>query len=172
MLNEYFKAYEAGGYSPKLLKPEDVEPGTIVVTEEDDNKRLQFARMQVMGTGKKVEVNKNGLLLQQELVLQSSIRSFSFFVYYRTWFRKRNFFCNAKPAKVWATMKPSFQWRQLSTVKSTYGLINTGRENRAISIACILVSNGTSTIKLTTTWIIRLRKLCRATNLIYSIRIL
>lgn len=57
MLNEYFKAYEAGGYSPKLLSPDEVEPGTIVVTEEDDNKRLEFARMQVLGTGRKVEVN-------------------------------------------------------------------------------------------------------------------
>lgn len=56
ILNEYFKAYEAGEYSPKLLKPEDVEPGTIVVTEEDDNKRLEFARIQVTGAGKKIEV--------------------------------------------------------------------------------------------------------------------
>lgn len=56
MLNEYFKAYEAGGYSPKLLRPEEVEPGTIVVTEEDDSKRLEFARLQVTGQAKKVEV--------------------------------------------------------------------------------------------------------------------
>lgn len=56
MLNEYFKAYEAGGYSPKLLRAEEVEPGTIVVTEEDDVKRLEFARLQVTGAGKKVEV--------------------------------------------------------------------------------------------------------------------
>lgn len=56
MLNEYFKAYEAGGYSPKLLRPEEVEPGTIVFTEEDDNKRLEFARLQIIGTGRKVEV--------------------------------------------------------------------------------------------------------------------
>lgn len=56
MLNEYFKAYEAGGYSPKLLRPEEVEPGTIVFTEEDDVKRLEFARMQVIGTGRKTEV--------------------------------------------------------------------------------------------------------------------
>ncbi|KAJ8932562.1 hypothetical protein NQ318_011204 [Aromia moschata] len=55
MLNEYFDAYEAGGYSPKFLTPEDVEPGTIVVTEEDDLKRLEYARLQVVGSGKKVE---------------------------------------------------------------------------------------------------------------------
>lgn len=57
MLNEYFTAYEAGNYSPKLLNPNELEPGTIVVTEEDDNKRLEFARMQVTGMGKKVEVS-------------------------------------------------------------------------------------------------------------------
>lgn len=57
MLNECFSAYEAGGYSPKLLSPDELEPGTIVVSEEDDNKRLEFARMQVLGTGKKVEVS-------------------------------------------------------------------------------------------------------------------
>lgn len=58
MLSEYFAAYEAGGYSPKFLSPDEVEPGTIVVTEEDDLKRLEFARIQVVGTGKKVEVKK------------------------------------------------------------------------------------------------------------------
>ncbi|RZC34218.1 cactin [Asbolus verrucosus] len=68
VLNEYFDAYEAGGYSPKFLAPEDIEPGTIVVTEEDDLKRLEFARMQVSGSGKKVEnvITKEELLLQRE----------------------------------------------------------------------------------------------------------
>lgn len=56
MLNECFKAYEAGGYSPVFLGIEDIEPGTIVVAEEDDSKRLEFARLQVQGSGKKVEV--------------------------------------------------------------------------------------------------------------------
>ncbi|KAJ8938745.1 hypothetical protein NQ314_011342 [Rhamnusium bicolor] len=55
MLNEFFNAYQAGGYSPKFLGVEDIEPGTIVVTEQDDNKRLEFARIQVVGSGKKVE---------------------------------------------------------------------------------------------------------------------
>lgn len=59
MLNECFGAYQAGGYSPKFLNAEDIEPGTIVVTEEDDTKRLEFARMQVVDSGKKVEVNKS-----------------------------------------------------------------------------------------------------------------
>lgn len=58
MLNECFNAYQAGGYSPKFLNPDDIEPGTIVVMEEDDIKRLEFARMQVVDSGKKVEVGK------------------------------------------------------------------------------------------------------------------
>ncbi|XP_018564952.1 cactin [Anoplophora glabripennis] len=68
MLNECFNAYQAGGYSPKFLNPDDIEPGTIVVTEEDDVKRLEFARMQVVDSGKKVEnvITKEELLLQKE----------------------------------------------------------------------------------------------------------
>lgn len=68
MLSEYFDAYEAGGYSPKFLNPEDIEPGTIVVTEEDDTKRIEFARHQVSNSGKKVEsvITKEELLLQRE----------------------------------------------------------------------------------------------------------
>lgn len=53
LLNECFAAY---CHSPRLLTPDEVEPGTIVVSEEDDMKRLEFARIQVVGTGKKLEV--------------------------------------------------------------------------------------------------------------------
>ncbi|KAJ8924137.1 hypothetical protein NQ315_006921, partial [Exocentrus adspersus] len=68
MLNEYFSAYQTGGYSPKFLAAEDIEPGTIVVSEEDDLKRLEFARLQVLNNGKKVEnvITKEELLLQKE----------------------------------------------------------------------------------------------------------
>ncbi|XP_056643411.1 splicing factor Cactin [Diorhabda sublineata] len=67
-LNECFHAYQAGGYSPKFLTPDEIEPGTIVVMEEDDNKRLEFARLQVVGKGKKVEnvITKEELMLQKE----------------------------------------------------------------------------------------------------------
>ncbi|XP_060535456.1 splicing factor Cactin [Cylas formicarius] len=68
ILNECFNAYQGGGYSPKLLTPEQIEPGTIVVSEEDDLKRLEFARLQVTDKGKKVEnvITKEELLLQKE----------------------------------------------------------------------------------------------------------
>lgn len=58
MLTECFQDYERGGYSPVFLTPNQLEPGTIVVTEEDDLKRLDFARLQVLGTGSKIEVIK------------------------------------------------------------------------------------------------------------------
>ncbi|KAL1517385.1 hypothetical protein ABEB36_001154 [Hypothenemus hampei] len=68
ILNECFAAYQNGGYSPKLLIPEELEPGTIVVTEEDDNKRLEFARLQVTDKGRKLEnvITKEELMLQKE----------------------------------------------------------------------------------------------------------
>ncbi|XP_030765831.1 cactin [Sitophilus oryzae] len=68
ILNECFILYQNGGYSPKLLSPDEIEPGTIVVTEEDDTNRLEFARMQVTAKGKKVEnvITKEELLLQKE----------------------------------------------------------------------------------------------------------
>ncbi|CAH1169514.1 unnamed protein product [Phaedon cochleariae] len=68
MLNEYFNAYQTGGYSPKFLSADKLEPGTIVVTEEDDLKRLEFARLQIVGSGKKVEnvITKEEIQLQKE----------------------------------------------------------------------------------------------------------
>lgn len=69
LLNECFLAFENGGYTPKLLTPEQIEPGTIVVTEEDDNKRLEFARSQVIGTGKKVEVSFISSMLKSYLLI-------------------------------------------------------------------------------------------------------
>lgn len=55
MLTESFDQYESGGYSPKYMSQSDLEPGTIVVLEEDDLQRLEFARNQVLSTGRKVQ---------------------------------------------------------------------------------------------------------------------
>lgn len=54
MLDECFADYDNGEYSPKYWRSNHLEPGTIVVTEEDDSKRLEFARLQVLGKGNKV----------------------------------------------------------------------------------------------------------------------
>lgn len=44
--------YRAGSYSPRLLRPEELEPGTLLIDAEDDEKRLEFLRQQLMGTGR------------------------------------------------------------------------------------------------------------------------
>lgn len=43
--------YESGCYSPRLLKSEELEPGTLLIDEYDDSRRLEFARQQLVGTG-------------------------------------------------------------------------------------------------------------------------
>lgn len=70
LMKECIDAYETGCYSPKLFSPSELEPGTIVVLEEDDLKRLQFARLQVTSTGKKME----STLTKEELELQKEAR--------------------------------------------------------------------------------------------------
>lgn len=57
MLSESFAEYESGGYSPQYLSQSQLDPGTLVMNEEEDLQRLMFARMQVQGTGSRVEVS-------------------------------------------------------------------------------------------------------------------
>lgn len=70
LLNECFASYENGAYSPKFLSPEQLEPGTIVVSEEDDLKRLEFARTHVINSGKKIE----NVMTKEEIMLQNEAR--------------------------------------------------------------------------------------------------
>ena len=48
--------YNAALYSPQYVSMDSLEPGTIIVTEEDDLSRLKFAREQVQKSGSRVEV--------------------------------------------------------------------------------------------------------------------
>jgi len=43
--------YQAGNYSPQLIRPSDLPPDTIVFDAADDIKRLEFARHQILVTG-------------------------------------------------------------------------------------------------------------------------
>lgn len=43
--------YDAGNYSPQLIRPSDLPPDTIVFDTADDIKRLEFARHQILVTG-------------------------------------------------------------------------------------------------------------------------
>lgn len=58
MLSESFADYESGGYSPAYTSQSHLDPGTFVINEEDDLQRLEFARIQVQGTGSRVEASK------------------------------------------------------------------------------------------------------------------
>lgn len=45
MVRESFDDYEAGGYSPVYVDISTLEPGTLVVNEEEDAQRLHYARL-------------------------------------------------------------------------------------------------------------------------------
>ena len=53
---QYYDEYDAGGYSPRLLRPSDLEPDQLVYDPEDDIKRLEYARNHVMKTGRTVRL--------------------------------------------------------------------------------------------------------------------
>lgn len=55
MLSESFRDYEAGGYSPTYIPYTQLEPGTLVTQEDEDNQRLEYARQQVLSTGRKIQ---------------------------------------------------------------------------------------------------------------------
>lgn len=60
MLSESFADYDSGQYSPQYLSLSDLEPGTLITAEEDDVKRLAFARLQVQqGTSSNSQVCDN-----------------------------------------------------------------------------------------------------------------
>lgn len=43
--------YQNGGYSPTLLRADDLPFDTFIITQEEDVKRIEFQRKQVLGTG-------------------------------------------------------------------------------------------------------------------------
>lgn len=55
LLSESFREYEAGGYSPTYTPYSQLEPGTFVTQEDEDNQRLEYARQQVLNTGRKIQ---------------------------------------------------------------------------------------------------------------------
>lgn len=44
--------YDAGGYSPKLLRQADLEIDSVVYDPADDMRKLELARQQVLSTGR------------------------------------------------------------------------------------------------------------------------
>lgn len=43
--------YQAGNYSPILIRQDDLPVDTFIITQKEDNKRMQLKRAQVLGTG-------------------------------------------------------------------------------------------------------------------------
>jgi len=56
MLQDSFTEYSTGEYSPVYLQMFDLEPGTLVCQEQEDEQRLSYARATMLGTGRRVEV--------------------------------------------------------------------------------------------------------------------
>jgi hypothetical protein len=52
LMEEHYKEYEAGNYSPKLIRPMDVDIDKVVYDPADDMKKLEYMRQQVLKTGK------------------------------------------------------------------------------------------------------------------------
>jgi Cactus-binding C-terminus of cactin protein/Conserved mid region of cactin len=48
LLEECFELYKKGNYSPRYLASNELEPATEVITEEDDEQRLEFLRKKVI----------------------------------------------------------------------------------------------------------------------------
>lgn len=55
LLFESFREYEAGGYSPTYILYSQLEPGTLITQEDEDSQRLEYARQQVLSTGRKIQ---------------------------------------------------------------------------------------------------------------------
>ena len=69
LIMESFKLYEKGNYCPKYLKPSDVEPGTELLTEEDNQLRLDEMRNKVID-----DENEEEALTKQEMLLRQEAR--------------------------------------------------------------------------------------------------
>lgn len=67
LLEECFKLYERGSYSPKYLKTLDIEPGIDILTEEENQLRLEEMRNKVIDAENEEEaLTKQDMLLRQE----------------------------------------------------------------------------------------------------------
>ncbi|CAG0914786.1 unnamed protein product [Notodromas monacha] len=70
MIETAVKDYEDGRYSPTAFDPDDLEPGTLFVNEDDDAKRLDYSRQLVQSKGRRVE----DVMTSEEKALQKEAR--------------------------------------------------------------------------------------------------
>lgn len=66
LLQECFKLYEKGNYSPRYLKPSDFEPHIEILTEEKNHERLEAMRAKVIGQEEEEQYSRQELALRSE----------------------------------------------------------------------------------------------------------
>lgn len=65
-LQECFKLYEKGNYSPRYLKLTDFEPHFEILTEEKNQKRLETMRAKVIGQEEEEQFSREEMTLRKE----------------------------------------------------------------------------------------------------------
>jgi hypothetical protein len=65
LLEECFELYKKGNYSPKYLAPADLEPATEIISEADDDQRLEYLRSKVINQHDGDE-NKDEIYMRRE----------------------------------------------------------------------------------------------------------
>lgn len=65
LLEECFQLYARGNYGPKYLKQSDLEPGTEILTPEEDEKRIEKLRSKILGQTED-NFSKEEMLLRKE----------------------------------------------------------------------------------------------------------
>uniref|UniRef100_A0A182MQF5 Splicing factor Cactin n=1 Tax=Anopheles culicifacies TaxID=139723 RepID=A0A182MQF5_9DIPT len=67
LLNECFEMYKKGGYEPKYLQSNDLEPGIEIITEDKDEEILDLLRQKVLGINQDEELySREEMLLRKE----------------------------------------------------------------------------------------------------------
>lgn len=66
LLQECFKLYERGNYSPKYLKSADLDPATEILTEDENQRRLYEMRAKVIEEENEEALSGQEVLLRQE----------------------------------------------------------------------------------------------------------
>lgn len=69
LLQECFKLYERGNYSPKYMKTSEMESGVEIMTEEQNQQRMDVLRAKVIE-----EENEDEALSRQEMLLRQEAR--------------------------------------------------------------------------------------------------
>ena len=139
LLRHCLEEYKIGKYSPMYYKESELERGTLIIEEQEDEMRRESDRNKVLGGNKKVE---NVFTAEEQA-------------------------CEREAKKGMTDDESAFSVEKRFKNRLMSGRINIGLENRDILIAFIPGSNGTNIIKRITTSITLLRKSCKDINLTF-----